>query len=307
MKYTSLLAILLFLFVSCKDKNAYTIELNLEKNAIYKQKINANTFIKQNMNGQDITINMILNSNVEFSVLDITSDSNYVLEAKYKSMSLEMQLPQTKMTFNSETFSSDDLFSQVLSNMKDVPFQVIMNKKGKILEVKNMDMLFESLTSQFPELGEEQKEMIKTQLNESFGQDAFKGNLELITAIFPEKPVQQNDSWNSNFEILSGSPTLVSQTLTFNGKNGKIYKIHGESQMKSKNKEEYISSNGIDMKYDLHGKMTSDIKLNVQTGWIESAKISQTIEGASFIKANPQMPEGLKIPMNIQAEMTVSN
>ena len=95
--------------------------------------------------------------------------------------------------------------------------------------------------------------------------------------------------------------------MTFNGKNGKVYKIHGESQMQSKNKEEYISNNGIDMKYDLHGKMTSDIKVNVETGWIESAKIKQTIEGVSQIKANPQMPEGLKIPMNIQADMTVTN
>ncbi|MFB6319992.1 hypothetical protein ACE1EF_15510 [Saccharicrinis sp. FJH54] len=43
------------------------------------------------------------------------------------------------------------------------------------------------------------------------------------------------------------------------------------------------------------------------TGWIIQAKIEQKIIGDSYIKENPQLPDGMKMPMVMANEMLITN
>ena len=61
------------------------------------------------------------------------------------------------------------------------------------------------------------------------------------------------------------------------------------------------------MKYDMSGSMSSEIKVDKETGWIIEATITQEITGDAYIKENPQIPEGMKIPMTMINEMTIRN
>ena len=46
------------------------------------------------------------------------------------------------------------------------------------------------------------------------------------------------------------------------------YQIFGNSRIETADKDAYIESNGMPMKYDLTGSMDSEIKVDKNTGWI---------------------------------------
>lgn len=303
--YLILLSTLFLAIASCQNTDEVTLSLNLEKGKTYYQNINSKINTIQNMNGQEINLLIELNSKMSYLVKDI-QDSIYHLEVSYEKMVMDMQYPQGKISYSSEKNDKEDVFSNLLAKMKGNPFLITMDHKGKILDVQNIDQLFESLFSDYPDLGEDQKQQIKVQLMDSYGEEAFKGNMEMVTSIFPDKSVKKGDTWTTSLNLNTGFASDVQTTYTFLGKKGGDYKIHGESEMKTSENEDYIENNGLEMKYDLKGNMVSDIVLNGKTGWIEEAKISQDIQGNSTIKANPQMPDGMTIPMVMKNEMTIS-
>ena len=71
-------------------------------------------------------------------------------------------------------------------------------------------------------------------------------------------------------------------------------------------KDAYIQSNGMPLKYDMSGTMSSEIKINRKNGWVIESKINQIIKGTAQIKDNPQMPGGMTIPMTLSNEMTIT-
>ena len=158
----------------------------------------------------------------------------------------------------------------------------------------------------FPQLSDAQKQQIQSQLKQSYGEKALRGNLEMATAIFPESPVTIGDSWVVNTKLESGFDANIESTYKLNASNSSYCLISGSSTIKTINKDEYIQSNGMPMKFDLTGTMSDEIKINSSTGWVMESKINQTLKGTSQIKDNPKIPGGMTIPMEMKNEMTIA-
>ena len=182
-----------------------------------------------------------------------------------------------------------------------------MTRSGKIAEVKNIESLFESAFKRFPQIPEAQLAQMKAQLDKAYGAEAFKGNIEMVTAIFPEQPVAKGEDWTIHTKLESGMAADMETTYTFIEKNRDFAVIHGKSEIKTADKDAYVETNGMPMKYDLAGTMASEIKVDINSGWIIEAKIKQEIQGDAFVIENPKMPNGMKIPMSMKNEMRISN
>ena len=88
--------------------------------------------------------------------------------------------------------------------------------------------------------------------------------------------------------------------------NDTFYVISGISTIVTADKNAYVQSNGMPLKYDMKGTMTSEIKINRKTGWVIESNTDQTIQGIAQIEKNPQMPEWMSIPMTMHNVMTVT-
>lgn len=299
------LLILTVIAVTTSQAQKVRLALNLELNEEYKQNTNAKATIVQDINGQKMTMVMIVKGNMTYLVKAI-NDNNYDMEVRYESLIVEMQLPQGTMMFSSEKLDENDVFSMILSEMKNKPFQVIMSKNGKIKAVKNVESLFASAFNKFPDLTEEQMEQIKSQLMKAYGEEAFKGNIEMVTAIFPDKSVSKGDEWEIKTKLESGMSANMTTVYALEESNPSYNLIRGDSKIETENKDAYVDSNGMPMKYDLSGTMTSEIKVDRKTGWIIEARTNQEMKGDAYIKGNPQMPDGMKIPMELKSETLIS-
>ena len=295
---------LLLLVTSCEAKKE-RLELNLTKGETYTQQMASSMSILQTINGQEVKTNMSVHGNMTYKVIDI-QNSVYEIEVRYESLALKMSMPGGTMEFSSEKNDANDILSTLLGVMKNKPFLVKMTKTGKVNEVKNIENLFSDMFIKTPTLNEMQQQQIRQQLMQAYGEQAFKGNLEMCSAIFPDSTVTKGDKWVIKTKLESGMAANMETSYELKETEDTFYIISGISKIVTADKDAYIQSNGMPLKYDMTGTMTSEIKINRKTGWVIESKTSQTIQGTAQIKDNPQMPGGMSIPMTMNNEMTVT-
>ncbi len=302
--FSTLLLSCLFIFASYAQKAK--LALNLEKGQTYKQSTDAKATVNQDVSGQKIEIVMNIKGDMSYLVTATEGDS-YNMEVRYESLSIAMQMPQGNAEFSSEKDDENDIFSMILGEITKSPFEITMTKTGKITEVKNAENLFNSAFDKFPDIPVAQLNQLKSQINQAYGAKAFKGNIEMATAIFPDKPVKRGESWTINTKLESGMAADMTSNYTYVESNKDHHLIRGEAVIQTADKDAYVEANGMPMRYDMTGQMKSEIKVDKKTGWILEAKINQAIKGDTHIKENPQLPNGMTIPMEMTTEMTILN
>lgn len=301
--------ILLFvsIIMSCKNQKTDLV-LKLEVGKEYRQNMNIKSAMVQEVEGQ--TINMEISAKAVMTYLVKSIDERgYVLDVKYESLAMDMQTPYGPFVASSEDNESGNIFSAVLGAMKNKPFEVVLAKTGKVLEVNNIENLIDSAIASFDhiQISEEQREQARAQVMKAYGAEAFRGSTEMVTAIFPDNPVNKGDKWQIETNMESGMSAKVITNYEFFSQTSDYVIIKGNSTIKTEDKDAYIKSNGMPTKYDLKGSMQSEIKVDKKTGWIIDAKIHQELYGDVYIKENPQTPSGMKFPMYMTNKLTITN
>src|SRR5690554_6406809 len=182
--------------------------LKLEEAKEYRQATQSNTIVIQHVQGQEIKTEMVIKGTMVFLVKSADQDQ-YDLEAHYEKLSMSMQMPQGAMALSSEDESNQNIFSQVMAAIVDKPFNVIMGKKGEVRDVQHVEELWENAINQFDNLPEMQKEQIKSQMMNTYGNKALKTNIEMITKVFPDNAVNIGDEWAVRTNLESGIQASV--------------------------------------------------------------------------------------------------
>jgi len=177
---------------------------NLAIGQMYYQTMKSSTSIElQNINGPKVNFDLIVSGKIAFTITDL-KDSIYNITASFQQLSSLTKLPfGGDISFTSDKKDEKDTFSNVLNAVIDKPFLIKMATLGKIVEIKDIDSIFEQALEKFPELSLAQKLQFKGQFMQSFGENVFKENLEMVTAIYSNNPVEKGDTWTIKREFES--------------------------------------------------------------------------------------------------------
>ncbi|MEP1031909.1 DUF6263 family protein [Ekhidna sp.] len=277
--------------------------LNLNVGETYSQSYISKNTITQTINGMEQIIKMEITGGMDFQVNENLGD-RYSMSASYSSLIMKMNSPMGEMIFSSKSEGAD-IFSTIMKTIVGKEFLIEMSKNGTISKIESLDSIFDGMFESFPELPEPQKQQLLAQLRQAYGEKAFKGNIEMITAIFPNKEVNVGESWKNSVKLESGMSGFMNNTFTLTDVNSDAIFIEGTSQISTENKDAYIEVNGMPTRYNLTGKMKTSYKLDPQSNWIVEGKIEQEISGDVQIKDNPNLPGGMLIPMVMKNDMTV--
>ena len=279
---------------------------NLKIGQTYNHVMYSSSSIKQEINGQEINIDVTLSGRMAFKVTNL-ENTVYSMNVSYEQLAMTMKLPNGEMIFNSEKEDKTDIFSSMLGEIKGKHFLVKMTSNGKIVEVENLDFIFENLIDKFPTLTMIQKQQIKTQLKQAYGEKAFKGSFEMITAIYPNTAVAKGDSWEIKTLLETGFAATLTTTFELKDKTESYNLIVGKGKIITLDKDAYTQVNGMPTQYNLSGTMNSNLKVDPNTGWIIEAKVNQLIAGNVEIKDNPNLPGGMITPMSFEHVMNYSS
>ena len=295
---------ILVLFCYFCDAQPYTLQLNLQEGHSYPHKINAQTSIKQQINGQPFDMKMDIEGTMQYKVKTLQNNT-YTMDVQYTKMRMTMGMPQGSLVFNSEQPSSTDIMSTILSMLTKGSFEVEITKKGEITQVNKLDELFSNIFAQFPQITQAQREQLKQQLMKAYGEEAIKGSIEMATAVFPPEPKTPGDSWNISTRLASGFEAESTTLYKLAECTDEYFLLTGNGKIHTKDKAAMIQANGMPIKYKLNGSIKSVIKLDKKTGWIIESSVRQKITGEAQIEASEQLPDGMVIPMEIDSESLI--
>ncbi len=279
---------------------------NLKAGETYYHLLETASLIKQEVNGQQMNIDISMSLKIAYRIINVR-DSIYDMKVSYQRLEMTMNLPNGKKEFDSENSNENDVFSTILSAMTGKEFTVQMSRVGKILSVQNLDSVFGNLFDQFPQLAAEQVQQMKAQLKQAYGEKAFKGSFEMVTAIYSNAAVEKGSTWQITTHLESGMAATLQTTFEWKEKTEAYHLIIGSGIIKTLDKDAYTEISGMPIKYDLAGTMNSVLKVDPKTGWMIEAKINQLITGSAEIKDNPQLPGGMTIPMVLESKMDYSS
>lgn len=299
MKYIFTSIILIFSF----NLKKADLGLNLKVGKTYSQNYISKNTITQTINGMEQVIQMEITSGMDFKVNE-NLGGKYLMNVSYSSLVMKMNSPMGEMTFSSKN-ESGDIFSTIMKAMVGKEFNIEILRNGTISKIENIDNIFGGIFKSFPEISEPQKQQILAQLRQAYGKKAFKGNIEMITAIFPNRKVKVGESWNNSVKLEAGMSGVMNNTFTLKDIKPNAIFIEGVSLISTENKDAYIQVKGMPTKYDLVGKMKTSYKIDPQSNWIVEGIIEQEVSGEVTIKTNPNLPEGMSIPMVMKNYVTV--
>lgn len=298
-----LLTIVLALcFMASCTSQKVNLRFNLKEGESYSQKSTSQIKLNQEISGNKINIDMTVYGEMSYLVKSIEEDY-YNMDVAYESMSLEMKMPNMTMKFNSEDQGGDNVFSNILGGLLHKAFQIKLTKNGKVLEVKGVDEVFGSMFDKFPNISEAQKAQITSQIKQSYGVEAFKSSLEMMTSIFPENPVSIGDKWVNKSMVNQGMPLEYNSNFEFIEQTSDSYNIVGNSTIKAK-KEEVIGQTGLPTVFNMEGNMVSHIEVDKNTGWILKAKMDMNLKGDISVTAGANK---MSIPMEMTSKTVTSS
>lgn len=286
----------------------HNLSLNLETGKTYNQIINSNVEIIQKVAGQEIPVRIAVTGKLTYTVKKF-SENNYEIDAQYVDIGMKMNAAGTIMEFGSSIVATDTLTSIMQKMMKALtgtPFQMVMSKQGRILEVTGIEKMLDAMVNQFPALPMEQREQIKNQMGQSFGNNSLRSNIEMATAMFPDKTVSIGESWTIDVknETSMTLNTSTKYTLVEVTKTHYIVKGEGTAQTDASTPTE---SNGMNMNFDLKGTVISELNISKKDGWLSSGTIKQNLSGKATIASNDRMPGGMTLDMTMISENKISD
>ena len=309
MKYKSKLAtaflIVLFLGFSHRVSSQFRLSLNLEKDSQYFQRTSTNLSVEEEENGKKTTTKSQISGAIRFRVIG-SSGTDYQMEVAYTELSLSLTTPNGEISFSSlKPADEKDIFSKLLKYIINHPFYLTMENTGKIKEVHGVDSLWSGITQEFPDLDEAQKEQIVGQLKQSYGENSLRGNIEQLTAIFPDTKVKINEEWQNSISQKANISFITANHFKLTAYTKQFADIENHATIRTT--DDSTSLNGMRAKYNLNGSTDSKIKVNTKTGWIVEATINQQMKGDLAISDNPKIPGGMTIPMSFLIISEIAN
>jgi hypothetical protein len=262
-----------------------TLAYNLAKGETYTQTMELSNVVSQQIMGQQMKIDMTVHLELSYLVKE-KDDAGYDLEVAYKRLGVSVVMPQG--TRETSSANPDDPASRALAALVDKPFRVKMDALGKVSELTGLDALVDAALDA-PEFA---------QFKRTFGSSALKQNIESNTALFPDHPVAEGDSWVQEVTRDETMPLKVVTTYTFRGVAEGSWKITGTSTLEVPNKD-YIEFNGVQMKSDMTGTATGEYTFDKATGWPTAGKMTVNMKGTNHVKANERIPADMTVNMEI--------
>lgn len=151
--------------------------------------------------------------------------------------------------------------------------------------------------------------MMMGPMKKSFSRESMKENMEKLTAIFPNKKVDMNESWGSVVQPDSGSDNTVKTSFQLVGYESGIATIKGHTESKTNSNQKQGAGFGFMMfpiVYDLQGESESTIQINTATGWVKEATIKNEFKG-NIKMNNPNNKEAKSGPVQMDGNVTLSS
>jgi hypothetical protein len=298
------IAAMVFGLAGCQSGEKVLLRMNLKKGDIYNYVSETKQRITQIVDKKEMVIDQTVVNEFEYYVEDVDAASNITFRITFKKMSIDMSMQGMSMKMSSDTneVAADEasqISSKMLNAMTDVPFTVKLNYLGDIIEVKNLEALFDKMISSLASLSGDAEivgKQMSQSINKMLGPDTIKEMMRQNFNAYPEKPMGVGDSWENSMEVKSGFPMSVKMKNTVTKLEPKTAEFLLDSTLKTSFGSNMIDIGGFTASMDIvKGTQKGTYIIDLATGMAISAEVDMDFDG--LIKIGGENPQ--EIPMNV--------
>jgi hypothetical protein len=275
----------MLLLFSCKNKEKITLQYNFKQGETLKQNMVMTMDLVQKFMEQEMKVSITMGIKTTFDVKE-SRENSYTLEVNYKELKVDVGMPGMDAgTISFDSNTDEDVATQtnlgpMFKAIINKPFEIVMNKTGKVESVKGLDTFLEAMFNTFDDnVSEEIRQQMAAQFGSQFSEEAFKSQFEQNTGYLPDKPVGTGDSWNSKITTMASNFKLnINATSTLKSIEDNVINLDIEGTISAPEGYEQ-EINGMKTKISLKGTQKGIIKLNKDTGWIIFSDITLNFNG----------------------------
>lgn len=298
-KFCLFVVIMLLSVLNCFSQS-YDLNFNLEKGKIYKLKHDVVQTTIQNMMGNIQEVETTISTIMAFEVKEKTQEF-ILVDVSINEMLFNMKSAMFSMEYDSKKAVKDgDLLGKIYSKVIGKKYSVLIDKKGEVKQVDGLNSLINSIIEDCNIVKPEAKEQMDRSVKQMFGEAVVKGNMEMLTNIFPKQKVKIGDKWNNKVSLETVMPVDYSNLWELKGVDSEVVAIVGDANIQSKITEEWNTVNGIPTKYDIKGNQNSEINIDRKSGWIISSSIESSMKGKIIMDKCDKLPQKMEIPIEIK-------
>ena len=244
-------------------------------------------------------------------VLGVDANGVMDVEMTYKSMKMVMDGPMGHMEFDSANPKPVDpnrpdqkMLAAMVSAMAGSKFQMKITPTGKTSDVRGLEAMVAKMREKIGS-GPETQGMDKF-FDKMFDEKQVKEMTGNMMGMFPAEPVAVGDTWYDTISMNFIMPIDIDTTYMLKQRKDGIAYIDAVAKMDMGDSSKAIEidpNNKVSMQ--ISGTMNSTSQVDEKTGLTRKSNITMNFSGVMKMEANPQMPEGMTMPMTITGNAVV--
>ncbi|MGQ1786713.1 MULTISPECIES: DUF6263 family protein [unclassified Saccharicrinis] len=224
--------------------------------------------------------------------------ANIVLNASFETMIINIESIMFNINYDSsKPVKPDDKVANIYNGVIGKDFKMVITPQGNVVRIDGIDKLINDAVNGMGNLQPQAALQMRKTLNGHFGEEALTGNMAMLLSIYPAESKKVGDTWSTDTKLTSALKANLNNNWTLADASNKQWKLKGNGSITTLGEE--AEMNGMKMSFNLKGNQDSEFVVNQEDGWFVSGKQNQKIEGTVSMKGNPQMPQGMEIPMKV--------
>jgi len=214
------------------------------------------------------------------------------LSAMYTDLLVSMLAPRMNIDINSSK-GRDPLLSEMVNNLENKTFYLVMSSYGELRETEGLDSLFSNLAS-YPVSDTLEQLVILHTLDEVYGPDSFRSLFNLFFWVYPV--IYPMANWTNDMTYyFNTKPVKMTNrySLVKTSEEGVVIQGLGVLNAQKEFKE---TTNMGEVTSSVSGNQTYDFQMDIESGWLKKCVSRQQIRIETTIVKSEYLPAGLKIP-----------
>jgi hypothetical protein len=281
------------------------LRLRLKQGEVYRLKTTVEQKINQTVGANAQATEQTFAVGYRMAVESVDAAGNMKVATTYDSVQFRQKGPSGAVEYDSANPPKQvPAGARAFAALAGLGFKSTVTPTGKVTAVEGLDAMFAEMVRKLELPEGPQKAAVQKALNEQFGEEAMKQNLQNVFALYPEKPVAVGESWRRRVVVAKGFPMVLEGAYTLKSRDGGVAHIDIKATLSPNEAAGPVELGTGKMSYDLKGEQSGTAEVDEATGWTRSLTTNQTVSGALRFQAAGGVPEANN-PITLQEKVTI--
>lgn len=236
----------------------------------------------------------VLEMNMNIYIKDVDKDKNLSIDCEYESIRLSKEIFGKKVEYDTDNKNINNSLNDMYKEFIGKKFTIILNNKGKILNLNGVNELLTSIANT-KGTSKEEKLFIKGELNKKFGDEIVTEAIKKTINYYPEKNVEIEEVWETQYDLKETFPINYFNKFKILSEKDSTINIDMKSNINSNTKNFMESKTNVNMT----GEGKGIIEMEKATGMPKKLHFNRVINGYLESESDGNNVEKVVIPIKV--------